>query len=81
MHGEEVQKNMTVNELKMLLDRFDDCTEVVITGSWQYSKVVVGSIKKFEGLLSIVIDAVEMDERVELYASLEEVQSFRRCRK
>lgn len=72
---------MTVNELKMLLDRFDDGTEVVVTGSWQYSKVVVGSIKKFEGQLSIVIDAVEMDERVELYASLEEVQSFRRCRK
>ena len=72
---------MTVGELKKLLEKYDDCTEVVITGTWQYSKVVVGSIKKFEGPLSIVIDAVEMDERVELYASLEEVQSFRRVRK
>ena len=72
---------MTVKELKKLLDRFDGNTEVVITGSWQYSKVVVGSVKSFEGTLSVVVDAVEMDERVELYASLEEVQSFRRCRK
>ena len=72
---------MTVNELKKLLDRFDGGTEVVVTGSWQYSKVVVGSIKKFEGPLSIVIDAVDMDGRIELYASLEEVQGFRRCRK
>lgn len=65
---------MTVNELKKLLDRFDGGTEVVVTGSWQYSKVVVGSIKKFEGPLSIVIDAVDMDGRVELYAKLEEVK-------
>ena len=72
---------MTVGELKKLLEKYDDCTEVVITGSWQYSKVVVGSVKSFEGPLSIVVDAVEMDERVELYASLEEVQSFRRARK
>jgi len=72
---------MTVNELKMLLDRFDDNTEVVITGTWQYSKVVVGSVKSFEGPLSVVVDAVEMDERIELYASLEEVQNFRRCGK
>ena len=64
---------MTVNELKKLLDRFDGGTEVVVTGSWQYSAVVVGSIKKFEGQLSIVIDAVDMDGRVELYAKLEEV--------
>ena len=71
---------MTVGELKKLLEKYDDCTEVVITGSWQYSKVVVGSIKKFEGPLSIVIDAVDMDGRIELYASLEEVQGFRRCR-
>lgn len=72
---------MTVKELRQLLEKFDDNTDVVVTGSWQYSKVVVGSIKKFEGPLSIVIDAVDMDERVELYASLEEVQSFRRTRK
>lgn len=65
---------MTVNELKKLLDRFDGGTEVVVTGSWQYSSVVVGSIKKFEGPLSIVIDAVDMDGRVELYAKLEEVK-------
>ena len=65
---------MTVNELKKLLDRFDGGTEVVVTGSWQYSKVVVGSIKKFEGPLSIVIDAVDMDGRIELYAKLEEVK-------
>ena len=69
---------MTVGELKKLLEKYDDCTEVVITGTWQYSKVVVGSVKSFEGQLSVVVDAVEMDERVELYASLEEVQSFRR---
>lgn len=72
---------MTVGELKKLLEKHDDSTEVVITGSWQYSKVVVGSVKSFEGPLSIVVDAVEMDERVELYARLEEVQSFRRCGK
>lgn len=72
---------MTVKELRQLLEKFDDNTDVVVTGSWQYSKVVVGSIKKFEGPLSIVIDAVDMDERVELYASLEEVQGFRRTRK
>lgn len=65
---------MTVNELKKLLDRFDGGTEVVVTGSWQYSAVVVGSIKKFEGPLSIVIDAVDMDGRIELYAKLEEVK-------
>lgn len=65
---------MTVGELKKLLEKHDDCTEVVITGSWQYSKVVVGSIKKFEGPLSIVIDAVDMDGRIELYAKLEEVK-------
>jgi len=65
---------MTVDGLKKLLDRFDDGTEVVVTGSWQYSKVVMGSIKKFEGPLSIVIDAVDMDGRVELYAKLEEVK-------
>lgn len=65
---------MTVNELKKLLDRFDGDTEVVVTGSWQYSAVVVGSIKKFEGPLSIVIDAVDMDGRIELYAKLEEVK-------
>ena len=72
---------MTVNELKKLLDRFDGGTEVVITGSWQYSKVVVGRVKSFEGPLSVLVDAVEMDERIELYASLEEVQNFRRCGK
>lgn len=65
---------MTVNELKKLLDRFDGGTEVVVTGSWQYSAVVVGSIKKFEGPLSIVIDAADMDGRIELYAKLEEVK-------
>lgn len=65
---------MTVKELKKLLDRFDGGTEVVVTGSWQYSVVVVGSIKKFEGPLSIVIDAVDMDGRIELYAKLEEVK-------
>lgn len=64
---------MTVNELKMLLDRFDGGTEVVVTGSWQYSEVVVGSVKSFEGPLSIVIDAEKMDGKVELYAKMKEV--------
>ena len=65
---------MTVETLKKLLDRFDGNTEVVITGSWQYSKVVVGSVKSFEGALSVVIDAEKMDGKVELYAKLQEVK-------
>ncbi len=64
---------MTVKELKELLERFDDETEVVLTGSWTYSKIVPGSVKSFEGPLKLVIDAVEMNNRVELCGKFEEV--------
>lgn len=65
---------MTVDRLKKLLENVDGDTEVVVTGSWQYSNIVPGSIKKYEGSLSIVIDAVDMKNRIELYAKLEEVR-------
>ena len=64
---------MTVKELRQLLEKFNDDTEVVVTGSWQYSEVVVGSVKSFEGALSVVIDAEKMDSKVELYAKMKEV--------
>ena len=69
---------MTVKELKELLERFDDETEVVLTGSWTYSKIVPGSVKSFEGPLKLVIDAVEMNNRVEIYAKLDEVDPIKR---
>ena len=64
---------MTIKRLKELLARFDDDTEVVLTGCWEYSKTVPGSVRSFEGPLSVVIDAVKMNNRVELFATLEEV--------
>lgn len=69
---------MTVKELKELLERFDDETEVVLTGSWTYSRIVPGSVRCFEGPVSLVIDAVEMNNRVEIYAKLDEVDPIKR---
>lgn len=63
---------MTIKRLKELLGRFDDDTEVVLTGRWEYIKAVPWSVKSFEGPLSVVIDAVKMNNRVELSATLEE---------
>lgn len=64
---------MTVKKLKELLKRFDDDAEVVLTGSWTYSKTVPGSVKFFEGPLKLVINAVEMNNRVELCGQFEDV--------
>ena len=69
---------MTVKELKELLERFDDETEVVLTGSWTYSKTVPGSVKSFEGPLKLVIDALEMNNRVELCGKFEDVDPWER---
>lgn len=72
---------MTVKKLKELLARFDDETEVVLTGSWEYSKVVPGSVKSFEGPVSLVIDAVQMNNRVEICGKLEEIDPYKRYKR
>ena len=69
---------MTIKRLKELLARFDDETEVVLTGSWEYSKVVPGSVRSFEGPVSLVIDAVQMNNRVEICGKLEEIDPYKR---
>lgn len=72
---------MTIKRLKELLERFDNETEVVLTGSWEYSKVVPGSVKSFEGPVSLVIDAVQMNNRVEICGKLEETDPYKRYRR
>ena len=72
---------MTIKELKELLERFDDETEVVLTGSWEYSKVVPGSVRSFEGPVSLVIDAVQMNNRVEICGKLEEIDPYKRYKR
>ena len=69
---------MTIKKLKELLEGFDDETEVVLTGSWEYSKVVPGSVRSFEGPVSLVIDAVQMNNRVEICGKLEEIDPYKR---
>lgn len=69
---------MTIKKLKELLERFDDETEVVLTGSWEYSKIVPGSVRSFEGPVSLVIDAVQMNNRVEICGKLEEIDPYKR---
>ena len=72
---------MTIKKLKELLERFDDETEVVLTGSWEYSKVVPGSVKSFEGPVSLVIDAVQMNNMVEICGKLEEIGPYKRYKR
>ena len=72
---------MTIKKLKELLERFDDETEVVLTGSWEYSKVVPGSVRSFEGPVSLVIDAVQMNNRVEICGKLEEIDPYKRYKR
>lgn len=72
---------MTIKRLKELLTRFDDETEVVLTGSWEYSKVVPGSVRSFEGPVSLVIDAVQMNNRVEICGKLEEIDPYKRYKR
>lgn len=72
---------MTIKRLKELLTQFDDDTEVIVTGSWEYSKVVPGSVKTFEGPVSLVIDAVQMNNRVEICGKLEEIDPYKRYKR
>lgn len=72
---------MTVKKLKELLTQFDDDTEVIVTGSWEYSKVVPGSVRSFEGPVSLVIDAVQMNNRVEICGKLEEIDPYKRYKR
>ena len=72
---------MTIKRLKELLTQFDDDTEVIVTGSWEYSKVVPGSVKTFEGPVSLVIDAVQMNNRVEICGKLEEIDPYKRFKR
>ena len=72
---------MTIKRLKELLTQFDDDTEVIVTGSWEYSKVVPGSVRSFEGPVSLVIDAVQMNNRVEICGKLEEIDPYKRYKR
>lgn len=72
---------MTIKMLKELMTQFDDDTEVIVTGSWEYSKVVPGSVRSFEGPVSLVIDAVQMNNRVEICGKLEEIDPYKRYKR
>lgn len=61
---------MNVKQLKEMLSEFDDDTEIIITGSWNYNQTVPGNVKSFSGGIDCIIDAVKIDGNIELYSNL-----------